>query len=360
MIEHAYIHIPFCLRKCNYCSFISGENIKNKDIYFSALMKEIQYRYKGEKLKSIYFGGGTPSLVDCDNIKKVLKQFNIDNDAEITLEANPETVTLDKMKEFKDTGINRISLGLQTFNDDILKLINRGHNSTTGKISVDNIKNAGFENISIDLIYGLPNQTIEDFKNDLKQAVNVDVVHISTYGLKIDEGSYFYDNPPQNVPDDEIQAEMYLELCNFLFKYNHYEISNFAKMGYESRHNCAYWRNKEYYGFGENASGYEGNLRYKNISNFEEYIKNPLMREEEIYLTNKETCENEIFLALRLKQGININEINKKYNIEFMQKYGKIIQKYKEAKLLNYNDNYVSLTKQGILLSNEIMSEFIL
>lgn len=361
MTEHAYIHIPFCLRKCNYCSFVSGENITKKEQYINALLTEIKTRYKKEKLKTLYFGGGTPSLLDCNDLKAIINNFSFYDNPEITLEVNPETVEYEKFNLLKETGINRISLGVQTFNNNILKVIGRNHNEQNIYDSVKIIKDAGFSNISIDLIYGLPYQTIEIFKTDLSKAINLDVQHISSYGLKIEENSYFYKKPPQNLPDDEIQAEMFLYMCNELKnnKFVHYEISNFAKENFESKHNCAYWQNKNYYGFGLNASGYELNVRYRNCSIFEKYILNPLEKDEETTLSEKEILEEEIFLALRLQKGIHIPSLNNKFNIDFKNKYKTILEKYLKNNLIILDDNYCKLTEKGILLSNEIMSEFI-
>ena len=361
MIKHAYIHIPFCKRKCHYCSFVSGIDIKEQFAYINALKQEIKHKYKNEELKTIYFGGGTPSLVESCLLKEVLELFSFSQESEITIEVNPESATLEKLIAIKEIGFNRISLGVQTFSDEILKLIGRKHSEETIYNAIKNIKQIGFKNVSIDLIYGLPNQTKELLENDLKKSLSLDIQHISTYGLKIEENSYFGKHTPNNLPNDEQQAEMFLFLCDFLKQndFEHYEISNFAKRGFNSNHNCAYWKNKNYYGFGLNASGYEGNIRYRNSSDFQEYILNPLKREEEEILTTQETMENEIFLALRLKEGINIKEINKKYSIDFENKYKKIIQKYKVLNLLEINSEYCALTENGILLSNNIMSEFL-
>lgn len=361
MTEHAYIHIPFCIRKCKYCAFVSGFDIKNKDIYINSLLKEIKNNYKNEKLKTLYIGGGTPSLLDCSDIEKLISAFNMSENAEITFEANPETVEKNKFENFKKLGINRISLGVQTFNDGILQLIGRMHNQKTIYNAIDIIKNANFENISIDLIYGLINQNIKLLQTDIKKALNLNINHISTYGLKIEENSFFGNNPPDNLPDDEMQAKMFLKICKMLKSegFEHYEISNFAKPNYYSKHNSAYWQNKNYYGFGLNASGYEKNIRYKNQSEFESYIKNPLIKEEEVQLSDKNILEEEIILGLRLKTGININNINKKYNIDFIKKYEKIIKTYTAFNLLEIKNNICRLTEKGILLSNEIMCEFI-
>ncbi|MBQ9246604.1 radical SAM family heme chaperone HemW [bacterium] len=359
MIKNAYIHIPFCKRKCSYCSFVSGKDIKYKEQYIKTLIYEIYKKYNNEELETIYFGGGTPSLLETEDIKNILNILKYNCSTEITLEANPETVTETKFKQLKEIGINRISLGVQTFNNNILNIIGRKHTESDIYESIKTIKEAGFNNISIDLIYGLPGQTINMFKNDIDKAISLDIQHLSTYGLKIEEGSKFYKNMPENIPSNDIQAEMYTELCQTLKKngFNHYEISNFAKPNFNSRHNCAYWLNKEYYGFGLNASGYEKNIRYTNTGSLDEYIQNPLKKSEETKLTEQETMENEIFLALRLSTGLNIKEFNKKYHTDFLKKYEKIIVKYN--KLLIVNSDNIKLTEDGFLLSNEIMSEFI-
>lgn len=360
MIEHAYIHIPFCIRKCNYCSFVSGFDISYKDEYIKSLIFEIKNKYRGDKLKTLYIGGGTPSLLEPFDINKILSCFNYDERPEITLEVNPETVDKSKFNEIYKIGINRISLGIQTFNNDILKIIGRKHGKKDILSSYEVIKDTGFSNISIDLIYGLPNQTSDDFVSDINQALKLKPQHISSYGLKIEEGSYFCNNLPENLPDEDMQAQMYIKLYQILKNngYEHYEISNFALKGFQSRHNLSYWLNKNYYGFGLNASGYEGNIRYKNTSNFNDYIKNPLLSEEKNILTEKETMENEIFLALRLSQGVNIKNIEKKYGILFKEKYKNIIEKYTKLNLMKAEKNSISLTEQGFLLSNEIMSDF--
>ena len=361
MVNHAYIHIPFCKRKCHYCSFISGFNIERKSEYLSALITEIKTRYKNEKLTTIYFGGGTPSLLETEDLKRILSCFNYDKNSEITIEINPETVTKEKLVGIKNIGFNRISLGVQTFDNNLLTAIGRKHTEEKIYEAIEIIKNSEFNNISIDLIYGLPNQTIAGFKKDINKAIKLGIQHISSYGLKIEEDSFFGKNKPSNLPDDEMQAEMFLTLCKILKENNfeHYEISNFSKKGFESNHNCAYWKNKNYYGFGLNASGYEGNIRYRNCSNFENYLKNHNQREEEDKLSIQETMENEIFLALRLNEGINILDLNQKYKINFEQKYKNIIQKYTSTNHLEIKNNHCRLTEEGILLSNEIMSEFI-
>lgn len=359
MIEHVYIHIPFCIRKCRYCSFVSGKDINEKFAYLKALSKEIKTNYKNDILETVYFGGGTPMLLEAEELHEILSFFKTSQSSEITIEANPESINLPKLIKLKEAGFNRISLGVQTFNNNILKQIGRNHEEKTIYSAIEKIKEAGFKNINIDLIYGLPSQTMQIFKEDLEKAIALNVNHISSYGLKIEEESYFGKNPPKNLPDDEMQAEMFLMMCKTLKnnEFEHYEISNFSKQGFNSNHNRAYWQNKNYYGFGLNASGYEGNVRYRNTPDMQEYINNPLKKEEEEILTRQQTIENEIFLALRLKEGIDIELLNKKYGINFKEKYASIIKKF--PNLLIVENNHCKLTEDGILLSNIIMSEFI-
>lgn len=361
MIKHAYIHIPFCLRKCNYCSFVSGKNIQDKEEYLMALTKEIKTRYNKEKLKTLYIGGGTPSLLTPKEIEQLISYFDFEKKPEITIEINPETINKEKIKGYKIAGINRTSLGVQTFDDNILRIIGRNHAEKDVFNAIEDIKNTEINNISIDLIYGLPTQTVDIFNDDIEKALSLDIQHLSSYGLKIEEGSFFYDNFPKGLPDDEAQAEMFLHLCSKLKSNNfeHYEISNFAKVGFSSQHNTAYWKNKNYYGFGLNASGYENNIRYRNTSILKDYINNPLQKEEETELSIQEIMEEEIFLALRLNQGLDIKDFNQKYKINFEQKYEKIIDKYFKLKLLKIENSHCKLTENGILLSNDIMSEFI-
>ena len=355
MTQSAYIHIPFCKSKCKYCSFVSyaGCNEAKKKRYVETLLKEISFFYKKEPLKTLYIGGGTPTLLESPDIKRVLDCFEFLPDAEITVETNPETIDYNYLCDLKKSGVNRLSIGVQSFDDRILKTIGRIHSSKKAIETVDTAKAAGFSNISLDFIYGLPFQSIDGFADDLAKAVELGVSHISLYGLKIEEGSYFYKNPPSLLPDEDMQVQCFLELCDFLksHKFEHYEISNFAIPGFMSRHNLCYWKNKNYYGFGLNASGYEGNIRYKNTSIFNEYINNPIKRKEEITLTKKQTEEEEIFLALRLKEGINISKLKPHHQ--------KIIEKYQKYNLLEVEKNHLKLTEKGILLSNEIMSEFI-
>ena len=359
MTKNAYIHIPFCKSKCNYCSFVSFVDLENIEKYLFCLKREIKYFYANEKLNTLYFGGGTPSMLSAIQIKELLNLFNFEENAEITIELNPNDIDESYLENLLNMGVNRLSFGIQTFNDNILNIIGRRHNSKEAVNVVELAKKVGFNNVSIDLIYGLPNQTMADFKNDLEMAVTLPIAHLSFYGLKIDEGCKFYENLPENLPDTDIQADMYEFLCKFLKENNfeHYEISNFSKKGFNSRHNLNYWDNNSYYGFGISAHGYDGNIRYSNKNNFKDYFKNPLEHMTVSKLTLQQKLEEEIFLGFRKAEGIDIKNIDEKYNIDFENKYSDILLKYDEFFIKTVNG--YAFNTRGFLISNSILSEFI-
>jgi len=359
LAKNVYIHIPFCKGKCNYCSFVSFDRLDLKEQYLNALKKQIQAEYKGEKFNTLYFGGGTPSLLKTEELKEIIELFNLQFDAEITIEVNPEGVNEGYFEDLKKIGINRISIGAQTFNDDTLKIISRRHASAHIHKAV-NAANIYFDNISLDLIYGLPAQNITDFENDLKMAIDLGVQHVSLYGLKLEENCNFYKNPPMApVPELEEQADMYLKAVEILKNagFEHYEVSNFSKKGFESKHNLNYWNNNTYYGFGCSASGYVENVRYTNETNLEKYIENPLKKISEHKLSKQEIMEEAIFLGLRKIAGINIDELNQKFDIDFNSKYAKILEKY--SKYFIKTPVGWALSLEGLLVSNEILSEFV-
>ncbi len=366
MPKSVYIHIPFCLSKCYYCSFVSYDKLELKKDYLKLLQTEIKTKYKNEVLKTLYFGGGTPSLLDVSEVLDIIGCFNINSETEITMELNPDGheqkgLTQEYLKGLYNAGINRISLGAQSFDDNILKMINRRHNSQQIIQAVENAQNTGFENISLDFIYGLPSQTEKMFYDDLKKGAKLGVNHISLYGLSIEKGCYFYKNRPENIASEDTQADMYLDAVEILknFGFEHYEFSNFCKSGYESKHNLNYWNNEEYYGFGVAAHGYENNIRYGNVLTIEEYIKNPLKHESERTESFQDRLEEEIFLGFRKMCGIDVSLINSKYNIDFCSKYSKILEKYEQLKLLQKTQNGYKLTPQGVLVSNTILAEFL-
>ena len=359
MINCVYIHIPFCEKKCHYCSFCSFSILSYKEKYLNALIEEIKFHYRNETLDTLYIGGGTPSLLNENEIEKILNCFNINKKTEITIEANPNSINFKKLKNCKNLGINRISMGDQSFDDKILKKIGRLHNKKDIYKVIKWINKADIENFNIDLMYGLPDQTIENWQETIDEAIKLNPKHISTYGLKIEKGTYFEKNKPKNLPDETTQAEMYLVLTEKLKNYNHYEFSNFAKSEeYFSKHNLAYWTRKNYYGFGLSASGFVNNKRYTNTFNIKEYLKNPINKEYE-QLTKENEIEEEIFLGLRLEKGIDFNIINQKYNIDIYKKYEKQFKKFINERLMKKTNNGIKLTLRGILLSNEILCEFI-
>ena len=360
MIKCIYLHIPFCQKKCNYCSFCSFTLLKEKENYINSLLKEINSYYNFEYLSTLYFGGGTPSLLDAGDFERILKTFNFDLMTEITLEINPNTVDMLKLKQLKNLGINRLSVGVQCFDDKILKLIGRNHTSKEIFKCIDDINKAGFDNFSIDIIYGLPTQTLKHWENTLDNIKDINPKHISLYGLKIEKGTYFYKFLPKNLPDMDTQAKMYEMATEKLEKnYLHYEFSSFAKnKDYISKHNSACWNRYDYWGFGLSASGFVNNRRYTNTTNFKNYLKNPNQKLWE-NLSVQQQLEEEIFLGLRLYEGIDFELINKKYNINIKEKYFSLFEKFTKEGFMKYTKNGIKLTKKGILVSNMIMCEFI-
>ncbi len=272
---------------------------------------------------------------------------------------NPESVDFEYLSALRALGVNRLSIGAQTFDNNILMLINRKHSSEQITEAVQNAQKAGFDNISLDFIYGLPTQGINDFIDDLKRAIGLNIQHISLYGLKIEEGCYFYSNKPKDIADNDAQADMYLNAIETLINegFEHYEISNFSLPDFNSKHNLNYWNNNSYYGFGCSASGYVNGIRYQMSSDIKKYINEPLKRDFEQKLEQDEILEEEIFLGFRKASGINISQINEKFGIDFNQKYAKILEKYLE--FLSTTKNGYALTANGMLISNEILAEFI-
>lgn len=374
MTNRAYIHIPFCKSKCNYCSFVSYSKLELMTGYIYALLKDISENYRGEYLKTLYFGGGTPSLLPVELLEKIIKPFRFSKDYEFTLEINPDDRDLDYFKQLKSLGVNRLSIGSQTFDDKILKLIGRRHNSAQITEAVNLAKEAGFENISVDLIYGLPTQTMDGLEKDLEKFLSLDIQHISTYGLKIEEESYWgklYDNETNELvvsnadqiylplPDDDMQADMY-EMVNEILEgagFYRYEVSNFAKTGFESRHNLNYWNNNEYYGFGAAAHGYVDGVRYSNYTSLEEYMAKPHIHEYGKTLTDEEKLEEEIFLGFRERSGINVERIKQKFGVDFGVKYKHILDKYSD--FIERTPYGYTLNLKGVLISNIILAEFL-
>ena len=361
MAQNVYIHIPFCRQKCRYCSFVSFPELRQKEQYLNKLEEEIKYFYKQELLNTLYFGGGTPSLLEPDEISRLIRLFNIAPDAEITVELNPENITYEYLQKLKSAGVNRLSIGCQTFDEKKLVQIGRKHSAQDVLNAVNNAFAAGFDNVSLDFIYGLPEQTVSEFEQDLLKAVSLEVQHISLYGLKIEDGCYFASHMPENLPDSDLQADMYLKAVEVLKLngYEHYEVSNFAKSGYYSRHNLNYWDNNSYYGFGLSAHGYIDNKRYSNHEKFDEYFESPCRHATEHVVTDEEKLEEEIFLGFRKMSGISTGNINRKFDMDFEKKYNRILEKYIASGHIVKQNGRFKFTDQGILVSTIILADFL-
>ncbi len=369
-VQSTYIHIPFCKKKCGYCSFLSYEDLELKNIYLDALLKEIKEGYDGMPQKTLYVGGGTPSLLSLGDFEEIFGCFKFEQEAEITVEINPDGIEREYLAGLFKLGVNRLSIGVQSFDNKILQTIGRGHCAQNSIRTLKRARNAGFKNISIDLMYGLPGQDLNGWEQTLNQALELMPEHISLYGLKIDKGCYFYKNKPKNLPDgaiwEDLQADMYLAAIKILNEagYCQYEISNFAKSAeYFGRHNLNYWQLGCYWGFGVGASGFtplNGDYggRYINVKNIEKYIKNPNQKIWE-KTSLKNLLEEEIFLGFRLIEGLNVNAINKKYRIDFEKKYELILKKFIDSGHIIKTKNGYKLSIEGILVSNLILCEFI-
>ena len=350
-----YIHIPFCSSICTYCDFCKVyKNEKWIDQYLIALENEIKKNYQGEIVKTLYIGGGTPSSLSLNQLKKLfntIQIFNLAENAEITFETNSEDLTKEKINFLKNK-INRLSIGIQTFNQKTLSKLNR-------KLNIDNIKLAfkNFDNINIDLMYGFKNQTTKDLKNDLYQILKLNPKHISTYCLIIEPNTKLYIED-YNPLDDDKERKLYGLIVKTLKQNNYiqYEFSNFSKLNYNSKHNLVYWNNEHYYGFGLGASGYINNTRYENTRNLTEYLKgNYLLHSHQLSLD--ETIQNEFILGLRKIDGINKNEFSNKYQIDIKQI--KPVIKLLNQNLLLENKTNIYINPKYLYTSNEILLNFI-
>jgi len=372
-----YIHIPFCKQKCFYCDFCSFAN-KNEmqGKYVETVINEIKNITHKEKytVTTIYLGGGTPSILNPDYIKSILQEikssFEILDDAEITIEINPGTVNEEKLKKYKEYGINRLSIGLQSANDKILKKIGRIHDYKQFEETFFYARKCGFKNINVDLMIGLPTQAVEDVKQTLEKIIQKNPEHISVYSLIIEEGTIIEKLINENklqLPDEETERIMYWTVVNELKEngYNQYEISNFSKKTYESKHNTNCWKQKQYIGLGTSAHSYLNKKRYSNTNNIEEYIKNIqenniskniTIHEEQ---TEESTMNEYMLLGLRMIQGININEFKQKFKIDPTIKYKEILEKLQKENLIQITKTSIKLTKQGIDFGNIVWEEFI-
>ena len=351
-----YIHIPFCKTICSYCDFCKFYyNEKWVDNYLIALKKEIKSKYKNEPINTIYIGGGTPTSLNIKQLEKLLqltKLFNFEK-IEFTVETNAD-LSLDKVKLLKQYGVNRISIGVQTVNPKHLKFLNRNHTKEEVINLVNLLKQYDF-NVNVDLMYGMPNQTLKELEEDLDFILSLDVNHISTYSLIIEPHTKIYIDNVTNI-DEDLDYQMYQLINKKLKNYVHYEISNFAKEGYYSKHNLVYWNNLEYYGFGIGASGYIDGVRYDNTRSYQNYLNGNYLFESH-KLSKKEKIENEFILGFRKLEGINILEFKAKYDMNVLD-IGIVKKLLKEGKL-SVDNGYLKINPKYIYISNTILVNFI-
>ncbi|WP_210148842.1 radical SAM family heme chaperone HemW [Chryseobacterium scophthalmum] len=368
-----YIHIPFCKQKCSYCNFHFSTSLNFKDEMLDAMKKEIFLRkdeLQNKDLQSLYFGGGTPSVLSADKIKslidEVLKHFSFNNDIEITLEANPDDLNPQFLKGLSDSPVNRLSIGTQSFFDEDLKLMNRAHNASEAEGSIKRAQDFGFENLSIDLIYGSPTSNLEIWKENLNKTIALEIPHISSYALTVEPKTalenWVSKGKVANPKEEEQNREFYY-MIDFLkdHGFNHYEVSNFAKEGFYSRHNSAYWKYQEYLGIGPSAHSYNGNdVRSWNVANNQQYIKklnsNILAKETEI-LSQQDQFNEMIMIGLRTIWGVNLDSLNQKFSENILDKFNKEIQHKIEDGILKIEDNNLKIPEKHWFMADGIASD---
>ncbi|MEK5426799.1 radical SAM family heme chaperone HemW [Cytobacillus sp. FSL W7-1323] len=376
MIQAAYLHIPFCEHICHYCDFnkvfLKGQPV---DEYLQYLDKEMEITMNSSDyapFKTIFVGGGTPTALNekqlATFLESIRKRLPLAGQYEFTFEANPGDLSYEKLKLLYDYGVNRLSLGVQTFNDQLLEKIGRVHRAKDVYQSVESAKKAGFKNMSIDLIYSLPTQTMADFQETLTTSFQLDVQHYSAYSLIIEPKTVFYNlmrKGKLHTPGEDVEAAMY-ELLMEKMKENgfeQYEISNFSKPGFESKHNLTYWNNEAYFGFGAGAHSYVEGYRRSNYGPLKKYMEPldqnelPIMDKHEV--TKKEKMEEEMFLGLRKTQGVSMKEFKDKYYIDIMEVFREELLGHEQKSLLEIKGDSIQLTKQGRLLGNEVFQSFI-
>lgn len=368
-----YVHIPFCKQACHYCDFYFSTSLKNKEALVKSIITEIDTRINyltNKNIETIYFGGGTPSLLSEKEtfqiIEKIYKLYNVSKDAEITLECNPDDLSDEKLKELKRLEINRLSIGLQSFNEEELIWMNRAHTAKESESSVKRAQDRGFENITIDLIYGSKFSNLANWKKTLDKAIALQIPHISSYNLTIEEKTklgHDFKIKKEVAIDDEKSSELFLEMIDRLEKNNfiHYEISNFGKEGFFSKHNSNYWKGEHYIGLGPSAHSFDGKSRQWNVSNNNLYIKYIDERSNDYFekeiLTETERFNEYILTSLRTIWGIDLNYLKTNFNSDFVRNFSLQIQEYISQETVIVKNNTYTLTEKGKLLADKIASE---
>lgn len=377
-----YIHIPFCVQKCLYCDFLSmpvDETVRRH--YVHKLIEEIKEKagnYSGYSVPSIFFGGGTPSILSgmqiAEMVEALQKHFHIEKNAEITIECNPGTLTEQKLSACKSSGINRISMGLQSAKNQELEKLGRIHSFEEFLHNYDLVRKMGFDNVNVDIMLALPEQTVSDWEYTLKEILKLRPEHISAYSLIIEEGTPFYQNyaadeqrreegeEPLFLPNEETERAMYRLTGEMLLEkgYERYEISNYAKKGRECRHNIGYWTRKNYLGLGLGSASLVENVRFSNTSDLKEYLNGNFEPQDKEVLERKEQMEEFAFLGLRMMKGISRGRFEELFGVEIEAVYGEVIRKMTAQGLLEQQAGNIFLTEEGISVSNYVMSEFLL
>lgn len=365
-----YVHIPFCVKKCAYCDFCSFSirEINDKDRYIDALCAEIlSYRDRGIKIDSIFFGGGTPSLLSGAEFKRITKaiedSFEIIPGAEFTVECNPKTLIRENLEDYIRCGVNRISIGLQSIHENELKKLGRIHSFEDFLSTYGMIRESGIKNVSVDLMYGIPEQNAKSFEETLDAVCALSVEHISVYGLIVEEGTYLADHLSDYLlPNEDCECDMYSLACNRLEKagYSHYEISNYAKPGFRCKHNLKYWNDEEYIGVGVSAYSYYGSSRFGNSRDYKKYVSDfSSCRLTDEIIDNESERYEFAMLSLRLSDGFSLEEYENRFGCDFLSGKEKIVKKLSESGLLRISQGRLMLTEKGFYVSNSILGELL-
>lgn len=374
-----YIHIPFCIRKCAYCDFLSfPAREKDRQSYVDALLDEIYGAKEKGDAATIFFGGGTPSILPGKEIVRIMDavraKYRVTHDAEITLEANPGTLDREKLENWRRAGINRLSIGLQSSENAELKALGRIHTWEEFLESYRMAREAGFQNINIDLMSALPGQSAHTWRETLRKVMALEPEHISAYSLIVEEGTPFYERYAGDVrrrekglsceflPSEDEERRMYYDTGKILEAggYRRYEISNYARDGFECRHNCGYWERENYRGFGLGASSLINEVRFHNTEDIRKYQNRVFSREDEEFLSREAQMEEFMFLGLRLMRGISVENFEEKFHISYEKIYGEISRELEAKKMLRRENGRIFLTERGIDISNYVLSEFLL
>lgn len=371
-----YIHIPFCIRKCNYCDFLSfPETESGIAQYCHALKEEIKRtgdQAEGIGVRSVFIGGGTPSILEAEQITEIMtcirNNFSIEKNAEITIESNPGTLNAEKLNCYYELGINRLSIGLQSTDDDCLRRLGRIHTFQEFEKNYEQARKSGFQNINIDLMSGLPGQSLRGYEDTLNRVTELKPEHISSYSLIIEEGTPFYksDSVLQQLPDEDTERKMYERTKEILAQqgYERYEISNYARQGRECIHNLGYWEQVPYLGMGLGASSFYNGARFSNERNFRKYLSTPYLpfehREDYVQVSREEQMEDTMIFGLRKMKGISVSEFEREFGTPIWEMYGSVIERYSNLGLLIQEGDVLRLTDAGIDVSNRIFEDFIL